>query len=372
MNPPLHRPVWAEVDLDAIRNNAAVLKAHARAAHLMAVVKADGYGHGAVPVARAALEGGATWLGVALVEEGIALRDAGITAPVLVLSEPPAEAAAALLAADLTPTVYTHGFSAALTAAAGHGVVDVHLKLDTGMRRVGLAEEFWEPAFARLAASPSLRVAGIWSHLAVGDEAGNAFNELQGERFARGLAMAEAAGLRPDLRHLCNSGGTTLYPALHHDMVRTGIALYGLEAAPGVKLEGLRPAMSIRTRLSLVKRVQPGDTVSYGRRWTATEPTIIGTVPAGYADGIRRGLTGKGQATHRGRRVPMAGTVCMDQLLVDLGPDADAEAGDDVWLLGGPGAAPVTAEDWAAWLDTITYEVTCGIGARIPRVHLGE
>ena len=372
MNPPLHRPVWAEVDLDAIRNNAAVLKAHARAAHLMAVVKADGYGHGAVPVARAALEGGATWLGVALVEEGIALRDAGITAPVLVLSEPPAEAAAALLAADLTPSVYTLGFSAALTAAAGHGVVDVHLKLDTGMRRVGLAEEFWEPAFARLAASPSLRVAGIWSHLAVGDEAGNAFNELQGERFARGLAMAEAAGLRPDLRHLCNSGGTTLYPALHHDMVRTGIALYGLEAAPGVKLEGLRPAMSIRTRLSLVKRVQPGDTVSYGRRWTATDPTVIGTVPAGYADGIRRGLTGKGQATHRGRRVPMAGTVCMDQLLVDLGPGADAEAGDDVWLLGGPAEDPVTAEDWAAWLDTITYEVTCGIGARIPRVHLGE
>lgn len=372
--PPLHRPVWAEVELDAIRNNARVLGDHARAEHLMAVVKADGYGHGAVPVARAALEGGASWLGVALVEEGVELREAGITAPVLVLSEPPAGAAPTMLAHDLTPTVYTHGFSQALSAAAdavGHpGPVDVHLKLDTGMRRVGLAAEHWDDAFIRLAASDRLRVAAIWSHLAVGDEPDSDFTRLQGQRFADGVARARTAGLVPDMVHLCNSGGTTLYPELHHDMVRTGIALYGLEAAPGVKLPGLRPALSLRARLSLVKAVHDGETVSYGRRWKADRETVVGTVPAGYADGVRRGLTNKGWVTHDGRRVPMRGTVCMDQLLVELGPGSDAAAGDDVWLIGGPGPDPVTAEDWAAWLDTITYEVTCGLGKRVPRVHL--
>ena len=366
-----HRPITAEVDLDAIRGNARVLKAHVGDAKLMAVVKADGYGHGAVQVARAALQAGATWLGVALVEEGVQLRRAGVRAPILVLSEPPASAAPAVLAHRLTPTVYTHGWVQALavaaTAAGQDGPVEVHLKLDTGMRRVGLAREHWADAMARLAASERVAVTGIWSHLAVGDEPDSDFTRLQGQRFAEGLEMAEAAGLRPTLRHLCNSGGTTLYPELHHDMVRCGIALYGMEAAPGIRLPGLRPAMALRGQLSLVKALHPGDTVSYGRRWTATEPTVAGTLPAGYADGVRRGLTGKGQVTVEGTRRPMIGTVCMDQLVIDLGPGSEVSAGEDVWLLGGPGEAPVTAEDWATWLDTITYEVTCGIGRRVPR-----
>ena len=364
-----HRPITAEVDLDVIRGNARVLTAHAGDAQLMAVVKADGYGHGAVQVARAALQAGATWLGVALVEEGIALRDAGVRAPILVLSEPPHAAAATLLAHGLTPTVYTHGFVRALADSAPEGHVTVHLKLDTGMRRVGLAQEHWADAMAHLAASDRVTVEGIWSHLAVGDEPDSDFTRLQGRRFAEGLEMADAAGLRPTLRHLCNSGGTTLYPELHHDMVRCGIALYGMEAAPGVRLPGLRPALSLRGQLSLVKALHPGDTVSYGRRWTATEPTVAGTVPAGYADGVRRGLTGKGQVTVAGQRRPMIGTVCMDQLVVDLGPGSEVSAGEDVWLIGGPGEDPVTAEDWAAWLDTITYEVTCGLGKRIPRLY---
>ncbi len=368
--PPRHRPVWAEVDLTAITHNATVLHQHAKTSQLMAVVKADGYGHGAVPVAMAALAGGATWLGVAMVEEGEQLRAAGITAPILVLSEPPPQAAGPLLAADLTPTVYTHSFVQALIAAADGQTVDVHLKLDTGMRRVGLAEEAWAEAFGHLASSDAVRVTGLWSHLAVGDEDGNDFTRLQQQRFARGVSMAQSAGLDPSLVHIANSGGTTLSTALHLDMVRAGIALYGCEAAPGVLLAGLRPAMSLRSRLSLVKPLAAGDSVGYGRRWAATVDTVVGTVPGGYADGIRRGLTNIGQVVVNGRRVPIAGTVSMDQFIVDLGPGATDAEGDDVWLIGGPSTEAVTAADWAHWLDTITYEVTCGIGARVPRVHL--
>jgi alanine racemase len=370
-DPPLHRPVWAQVDLAAIRHNAGVLKAHAQAPLLMAVVKADGYGHGAVLVARAALEGGADWLAVALVEEGQQLRAAGITAPILLLSEPPATSAPAVLEADLTPTVYSHGFTQALIAAAGGRMVEVHLKLDTGMRRVGVPEPAWGEVFARLAASAGLRVSGLWSHLAVGDDAESAFSATQAARFARGVEMARQAGLAPDLLHLANSGGTTLFPDLHLDLVRTGIALYGLEAAPGVRLDALRPALSLRARLSFVKPLAAGETVSYGRRWSSPVDTVVGTVPAGYADGIRRALTNTGQVWVAGRRVPIAGTVCMDQFLVDLGPGATDQPGDDVWLIGGPGPDAVTAADWARWLDTITYEVTCGLGPRIPRIHVG-
>lgn len=367
--PPRHRPVWAEVDLAAIRHNAEVLCDHAAPARVMAVVKADGYGHGAVPVARAALQGGAEWLAVALVEEGEDLRAAGIEAPILLLSEPPSAAAGAVLAAGLTPTVYSHDFVQALIAAADRPV-EVHLKIDTGMRRLGLPEPAWPEAFSRLAASAAVRVTGLWSHLAVGDEPGNDFTALQARRFADGVALAREAGLAPELLHLANSGGATLTPDLHLDMVRTGIALYGLEAAPEILLADLRPAMALRSQLSFVKPLAAGDTVSYGRRWTAGTDTVVGTVPGGYADGIRRGLTNVGRVVVGGRRVPIAGTVCMDAFVVDLGLGATDSAGDDVWLIGGPGPDVVTTADWARWLGTITYEVTCGIGSRVPRVHL--
>ncbi|MEE8603202.1 alanine racemase [Euzebya tangerina] len=377
---PLHRPVRAEVDLGAIRHNAALLRAHADPAELMAVVKADGYGHGAVPSAQAALDGGATWLGVALVEEGEQLRAAGIRAPILVLSEPPPAAATAMLEADLTPTVYTHRFVQALVAAGrdrGSGPVAVHLKLDTGMRRVGLIEPLWDEVFGYLARSADITVTGIWSHLAVGDEPGNPYTVQQTSLFASGVERARAAGLAPDLVHLANSGGTQLGAGVageqavgvHHDLVRTGIAVYGLEAAPGIRLDGLRPAMSLRSELTLVKPVLAGQQLSYGLRFTAAHDTVIGTVAGGYADGIRRGLTNTGQVWVGGRRVPIVGTVSMDQITIDLGPEATDTAGDDVWLFGGPDETCVTVEEWASWLDTITYEVTCGISARVPRVY---
>ena len=388
---PRLRPVVAEVDVTALSDNAARLLANAEGADLLAVVKADGYGHGAVTAARAALRGGATWLGVAMVEEGTVLREAGIDAPILLLSEPPIEAVDVLLDARLTPTVYSHGFTTALatrgeTPGRG-GPVGVHLKLDTGMHRVGLPEPGWDEVFARLATSDGVRVEGIWSHLAVGDEAANPYTSRQHAALLDGLRRAAAAGLRPRWVHLANSGGQTLFPETHRlgvdvwpddpprTLVRGGIALYGLEAAPGVRLDGLRPALALRSALSFVKPLAAGERVSYGLRWTAPRDTVVGTVPGGYADGIRRGLNrgeDRAWAVVGGRRVEIVGTICMDQLLVDLGPGAADRPGDPVWFIGGPGPEVVTAADWAGWLDTITYEVTCGLTGRVPREVVGD
>jgi alanine racemase len=373
--PPKSRPTWAEVDLGAIAANVAALKAQAAAPRLMAVVKGDGYGHGMVPAAKAALAGGADWLAVALVEEGEGLRAAGISAPVLVMAEPPVAAIPALLGAGLTPAVYSPPFVAALDRAAaerGGDPVDVHLKLDTGMRRVGVPQPDWEDALRRVRDAAGLRLQGLWSHLAVADEPGHPFNAHQAAEFRRGIELAERCGLRPELCHLCNSAGTLFLHGEHHDVVRPGLAIYGLEPAPGVE-HGvpLRPALSLRSRLAYVKPLEAGEAVSYGLRWAAKERTTVGTVPAGYADGVRRLLSNRGEVVVRGRRVPIVGTVCMDQFLVEV-DGLGAERGDDVTLIGSQDGASVTADDWAAWLGTINYEVVCGIGPRVPRVYVGE
>jgi alanine racemase len=373
LGPPRHRPTWAEIDLNAIASNVAALRAGAGGADLMAVVKADGYGHGMIPAAQAALAGGADWLAVALVEEGEALRAAGITVPVLVMTEPPSTAIAAMIDADLTPTVYSGAFVDALAGYARDigRPVSVHCKLDTGMRRVGVPDAEWESALTRLRDEPALRLAGLWSHFAVADEPDHPFIAEQRERFARGLALAGELGATPDVVHLANSAATLSLPDTHYDVVRPGLSVYGLEPAPGLAAgRGLRPAMRWCSRLGLVKRLAAGEAVSYGLRWRAPHETTTGTVPAGYADGVTRALSNTGEVVCRGQRVPIVGTVCMDQFMVDLG-EADAEAGDEVVLLGDQGAAAVTADDWAAWLATINYEVVCGVGRRVPRVYVG-
>jgi len=368
--PPGHRATWAEIDLAAIRANTAWLKAQSAAPALLAAVKADGYGHGMVDAAHAALAGGADWLGVALVEEGIALRAAGIDTPVLLLTEPPAAAVPALLDARLTPAVYTPAFTAAVDAEArrrGERVA-VHLKLDTGMRRVGVPPADWEDALRRVRDARGLVLDGLWSHLAVADQPGSPFTAAQAAAFRRGLALAASLGLRPRLAHLCNSAGTLTLHGEHHDMVRPGIALYGLD--PGGGLTGgtpLRPALRLYSRLSMVKRLAAGEAVSYGLRWTSPVGTTLGTVPAGYADGVSRRLTNRGMVLVRGRERPIVGTVCMDQFLVDLGGD-DATVGDEVVLIGEQSGRRVSVEDWAQRLGTISYEVATSIGARVPRV----
>ena len=371
--PPQHRPTWAQIDLDAIAANVTALKAQAAAGRLMAVVKADGYGHGAVPAARAALAGGADWLAVALVEEGEELRRAGVSAPILVMTEPPVEAIPAMLSADLTATVYRPAFLQAVDDAgrsAGDPVA-VHLKLDTGMRRVGVPPSDWDDAFAQVRQAAGVRLESLWSHFAVADEPHHPFIAQQAAAFAKGLDVARAAGLTWDFTHLCNSAGTLHLHEHHYDMVRPGLAVYGLEPAPGLAGEtALRPAMSWWTRLSLVKRLAAGESVSYGLRWTAQRETTLGTVPAGYADGVTRLLSNRGEVVVRGQRIPIAGTVCMDQFVVD-GGDLPLTPGDDVCLLGRQREAQVSADDWAAWLDTINYEVVCGVGKRVPRVYVG-
>ena len=370
------RPTWGEVDLDAVRTNARRLAALAAPAALLAVVKADGYGHGAVPVARAALDAGATWLGVALVEEGAALRAAGLDSPVLVLSEPPPEAAGAVVRSGLTPVVYTEPAVEALAKAVADAAPDsplpVHLKVDTGMHRVGCAPATVRPLVEAVAGRPELVLEGICTHFAVADEPGRSETADQLEGFRRLLDELEQWTDRPPIVHAANSAALLAFPEARFDLVRVGIALYGV--APGPALAdrvALVPALSLRARVTYVKTLPAGSRLSYGLRYALPAAGRVATVPVGYADGVPRnlGLTG-GEALIGGRRHPIAGAVTMDQLMVDVGDDP-VEVGDEVVLLGAQGGDAITAEEWAARLGTIAYEVVTGIGPRVPRRYRG-
>jgi alanine racemase len=370
------RPTWAEVDRSAIGHNVSQLAALAAPAGLCAVVKADGYGHGAVEVSRAALGAGATWLAVALVEEGVALRDAGIEAPILLLSEPPADAVPAAIAADLRPTVYSRRSVAELAAAAqpaGASTVGVHLKVDTGMHRVGCPPTEVVALADAIAAEPTLHLDGLWTHLAVADEPTHPFTAEQLSRFEAAIAACEEAGHRPRLRHAANSAGTIAHPAARYDLVRCGISVYGL--APSPALAGrvdLRPAMAIKSRVTQVKTVPAGDGISYGLRHRFDKDSSVATVPIGYADGLTRRLSAVGgEVLIGGCRRRIAGTVTMDMLMVDCGDDATISPGDEVVLIGEQGGERIAAEDWAERLDTIAYEVVAGIGPRVPRRLVG-
>jgi alanine racemase len=369
-----YRPVWAEIDLDAVRANVRTLAAVASPAALMAVVKADGYGHGAVPVARAALDAGAQWLGVALVEEGAELRAAGIDAPVLVLSEPPPPAAPAVVALGLTPVAYTApGIDALAKAVAdlGSEPLPVHLKVDTGMHRVGCDVADAGRLAESITTRDELRLEGVLTHFAAADEPDDPYTSEQLDRFDAVLDDLRRAGVAFDLAHAANSAALLASPdRARFDLVRCGIAVYGVPPAPG--LAGrvpLRPAMAVKARVSHVKTLRSGDRVSYGLRYAMPAGGTVATVPIGYADGVPRALSATGgEVLIRGRRNPIAGTVTMDQLMVDVG-DARVEVGDEVVLLGRDGDAEITADEWAERLGTIAYEVVCGIGPRVPRSY---
>jgi len=372
-----HRDVWSEVDLDAIRANVVALRTVAAPAALLAVVKANGYGHGAVPVARAALDAGASWLGVARVEEGEQLRDAGIDAPIMLLSEPAPRVAARVVAAGLTPVVYTHvGIDALSKAVADSGrdtPLDVHLKVDTGMHRVGCAPEDALALARAISGRDELVFAGVCTHLAVADEPDNPYTGEQLARFDAVLEALDAEGLRPPLAHAANSAGL-LVAGARYDLARVGIACYGLPPAPAVAdgTVALQPALSLRARVTLVKSLPRGARVSYGLRSEVGTSGRVATVPAGYADGVPRnlGMVG-GEVLIRGQRRPIIGMVTMDQLLVDLG-DVPAEPDDEVVLIGRQGDDEITATEWGERLGTISYEVVTGIGARVPRTYLDQ
>lgn len=361
------RPTFVEVDLDAIRDNVSKLKP--ADAELMLVVKANAYGHGDAPVARAALEAGATRLGVALVEEGLALRAAGIATPVLVLSEIPPGAEAPALEAELTPTLYSLDGLERL-AAAGAGSAAVHVKVDTGMHRVGLHPPDATVGFLRRVLEAGLFVSGLWTHFARAEEDEPTTKE-QLRRFLEVVDEVRAAGIDPGTLHSANSAATILYPETHLDMVRVGIAAYGIPPGPGVGEDlGLRPALSWRSAVSLMRRLSAGEAISYGHRYRLESDSNVATVPVGYADGYPRALSSRADVLIGGRRHRVAGNVTMDQLLVDCGEHAVA-SGDEVVLLGRQGHQEVSARELADLLDTIPYEVVSTIGARVPRVHVG-
>jgi alanine racemase len=342
-----------------------------------AVVKANGYGHGAVEVARAAMDAGAQGLCVALAEEGAQLRSAGIDAPILVLSEQPVEAVDDIVRFRLMATVYTVAFIDALASAArrrGVRGVPVHLKIDTGMQRVGVAVDAAPGLVAAVDAhAPALRLVGVFTHLAVADEPDDPFTADQLAVFDDAVdALSLPAGV---LVHAANSAGALAHPGARRSFVRAGIAIYGISPGRGVdqRCGALRPAMSLQARVSYVKRVAAGSRISYGLRHTFERETTVATVPIGYADGVPRRLfeTG-GEVLIGGRRRPIVGVVTMDQLMVDCGDDT-VGIGDEVVLIGsqdGPdGRQTIRAEDWADRLGTIGYEIVCGIGGRVPRRH---
>jgi alanine racemase len=363
------RWAWAEVDLDAVAHNVGVLRRAVDPAGVWAVVKADGYGHGALPVARAAIRAGCAGLCVALTGEGITLRDAGVEAPILLLSEQPPEDAAAIVSHRLTPTVSTVDGIDALAAQHVRDVA-VHLKIDTGMHRVGAAPSDAPQLADRIEAHrPWLRLGGVFTHLAVADEPDDPYTAEQLARFDDVLVRLPPV----PVTHTANSAGAVAHDRARRSFVRAGIALYGISPGPGVDhlCRDLRPAMALKARVSFVKRVGAGERISYGLRHRFETETWVATLPIGYADGVRRGLSGAGAVLIGGRRRPIVGVVTMDQLMVDCGDDP-VRPGDEAVLIGRQGTERITAEEWAGLLDTIGYEVVCGISARVPRRYVAR
>jgi alanine racemase len=363
----------AVIDLGAIRDNVATMKA-GTAAEVMAVVKADGYGHGLVPSARAALEGGASWLGTAIVDEALALRAAGITAPLLSWLWTPQEdgTVARALAVDIDISVSSLWQLAAVTSAARESgrTARVHLKVDTGLSRNGSYVADWPElvaASAKAQAAGEVTVIGVWSHFAYADEPGHPTIGRQIEAFRDALDVAARAGVEPRFRHLANSAATLTLPEAHFDLVRPGIAVYGL--SPVAEGFGLTPAMTLRAAAAGVKRVRAGEGVSYGHEYTTSRETTLVLVPLGYADGVPRHASNVGPVWVNGARFTVAGRVCMDQIVIDVG-DLAVEPGDPVVLLGPGRDGEPTAQDWADAVGTIHYEIVTRIGPRVARTYV--
>ncbi len=368
---------WAEIDLDALRGNLRTIKAAAHDSLVMAVVKADAYGHGAVPAARALCEAGADWLAVSNLDEAMQLRAADIDAPLLILSYTPPEEVALLSEHRITQTVVSASHAAALEAAAASAniTLDVHLKLDTGMSRVGFfcqGNTLPVEEIAAVCALPHLRAEGIFTHFAVADEQdGDTFTEAQFDAFMRTVAALEERGITFALRHCCNSAATLRYPDKHLDMVRPGIILYGLYPDAWMSdLLPLTPVMSLRTHVSHVKTVPANTTVSYGRVFTTEQDTTLATVPIGYADGYTRRAQDRAHMLIGGKPCPVRGRICMDQCMLDVSGVDNVTSGTLVTAFGRDGDTLLPVETYAAWSDTINYEVVCAIGKRVPRLFL--
>ncbi len=377
--------IWTEIDLAAIAHNVRALRRITRpAARLMAVVKADGYGHGAEAAARTALANGADMLAVARIEEGVSLRQAGFDVPILVLGPTFPEFADRIIDSGLIQGVTSLEAARGLAdrAVARQTVIPVHLKVDSGMGRLGLLPDCGAPGRSRdlppvaevraLAALPGLRLEGIFTHFAAADESDKSFAALQLDVFTDFLERLSRAGVDCGMRHAANSAGLIDLPQAHLDAVRPGIALYGLYPSRAVDVQkvDLRPALTLKARILQVKEVPAGFPVSYGMTWKAPRATRIATVAAGYADGIQRRLSNRGQMLVRGVKVPIAGRVCMDSIMLDVGAVEGVAAGDEAVIIGRQGDAEISADDVAGLLETINYEVVFTNFTRVPRRYI--
>lgn len=377
--PPPGASGWVTVDLDAISDNVRELARRAPNADVMAVVKADAYGHGLLPSARAAVAGGATWLAVAQLNEALQLRAAGVTTPLLTWLYAPDVDFGAAIDADIDISVAAPwALDAVVAAARERGrTARIHVKVDTGLARNGALGEGWTELIAALGpvvAEGAVEVIGVWSHFALADAPQHPTVLAQRERFVEAVAELERAGIHPQVRHLANSAATLTNPEAHFDVVRPGLAVYGLSPVPDLGAPqdfGLREAMRVTARLALVKAAPAGQGVSYGHIYTTSRDTVLGLVPLGYADGIPRHAGNLGPVKVGDQRLTVAGRVCMDQFVLDLGPAYAGGAGDEVVILGRGVDDEPTAQDWAAAIDTINYEIVTRISGRLPRVYVG-
>ncbi len=371
----LLKRTWADVDLDALAHNYNAIKAHIPAGtKLLGVMKADAYGHGAVPMSHALMELGAEYLAVSNLEEAVQIRRGGIRAPILILGYTPAMYAENMIYMDMTQEVHSLEYARELndTLNGTNFILNVHLKLDTGMTRMGFTagDEAALEAMAEAAKLPHLHVEGAFTHFSVADSRAAedaAYTAMQYERFARALDYLEANGVKPELRHCCNSGATLLYPRYAMDMVRPGIALFGVDpSAATVGILDLQPVMRLFTTVSQLRKVPAGTDVSYGRTYTTASNRLVAVLSIGYADGLSRRLSGRAAFQIRGKLAPVIGRICMDLCMVDVTDIPGVQVGDEVTIIGTDRPCQLLADQ----LDTIPYEILCGINKRIPRIYL--
>lgn len=372
----MEKRTWAEVDLDAIAHNMREIRKITNPnAQIMAVVKADAYGHGFMETARTLLENGADRLAVAVLQEGKQLRSRGVDVPVLILGASSEEDAEDLINFDITPNVFDYEFAKALSykAEQKEKVTKIHIKLDTGMTRIGFVADDGDnknivDEIIKISKLPYIEIEGIFSHFSTSDEYDKSYTQMQFRRFMNVVEVLEKQGLHIPIKHICNSAGIMMYPEMHLDMVRPGVILYGMYPSDEVDKTRLKliPAMTLKSRITLVKSVEEGRGVSYGKEYITDRTTKIATVPIGYADGYLRKIAQKGVMMVNGVKTPIIGRICMDQCMIDVTNVHNIDKGDEAVIFG---KEDITIDSLADWLETINYEVACVIGKRIPRIY---
>ncbi len=371
----MEKRTWAEIDLDAIAHNMREIRKITNPdAQIMAVVKADAYGHGFLEVTKALLENGADRLAVAVLQEAKQLRSRGVNVPILLLGASMDNDIEDIINFDVTPNVFSYEFAKAISYVAEkkEKVTKIHIKLDTGMSRIGyvVSDDNTEIVneIEKISKLPYIEIEGIFSHFSTSDEYDGSYTRLQFNRFMSVIGDLEKRGVNIPIKHICNSAGIMMYPEMHLDMVRPGVILYGMYPSDEVDKSRLDliPAMTLKSKITFVKEVEPGRGVSYGKEYITDKVTKIATVPIGYADGYLRKIAGKGKMLVHGVKAPIIGRICMDQCMIDVTEVHNIERGDEAIIFGRVG---ITIDDLASWLDTINYEVSCVIGKRIPRIY---